>query len=58
MAAGKGMDEAAAVPLSEHVQYTRLVEMCQVHQILHLVHGGGISLRSVCGGEGGGRVRM
>ena len=37
VAAGKGVDEAGAVALSQNVENTWLVEVSQVYQVLHRV---------------------
>ena len=44
MAAGKGVDEGGAVALSQHVQHAGLVEVDQIHHVLHLVQVGGVRL--------------
>ena len=44
--ASKGVDETAAIALSEHVQYTRLVEVNKIDKVLHLVQRRGICLGS------------
>ena len=44
MAASEGVDEAAAVPLSENMQCAALVQVHQVHQVLHLIQRTGVGL--------------
>ena len=44
VAAGKGVDEGGAVALSQHVQHAGLIEVDQIHHVLHLVKVGGVRL--------------
>lgn len=54
MFAGKGVDEGAAIPLSQDMQYTGLVQVYQVDNVLHFIQTLGVCLGGRRG-EGRGR---
>ena len=50
MLAGKGVDEAATISLSQHMQYTGLIQVYQVDNVFHFIQ----TLRVCLGGRRGG----
>ena len=55
MLAGKGVDETATISLSQHMQYTGLVQVYQVDNVFHFIQTLGVCLGGRRGGEGGKR---
>lgn len=58
VAAGEGVDEAAAVALSEDVKHAGLVEVGEVNEVLHCVLVRRVGLKREGGGREGGGEKL